>query len=55
MGKHDKFGHLMHLTKQMRFKQSKPSNAITNQTSTAPQNPHIGTNAQNNYRQMRGE
>ena len=49
MGKHDKLGHTIHISKATKFKQAKP-NAITDQTSDAPQKPAQGTLAQNMYK-----
>jgi hypothetical protein len=48
MGKHDAYGHTLHISKKQRFNQPKPPN--TNQKSTAPQLPAPGTNAYNQFR-----
>lgn len=50
MGKHDRVGHELHPSKQVRFKQPKPSTTINDHTVSAPQNPHIGSNEKNQYR-----
>jgi hypothetical protein len=49
MGKHDTFGHHVHVPKKQRFKAAKP-NAILRQTTDAPQKPKPGTDAYNMYR-----
>lgn len=50
MGKHDKTGHLLHISKEARFKQNKPALSNDPKLKTAPQQPHVGTNSLNHYR-----
>ena len=46
MGRHDETSHNLHIPKQLKFKQPKPS-VPTNITPNAPQEPIIGTNSKN--------
>jgi hypothetical protein len=49
MGKHDEKSHNLHVSKEVKFKQTKPS-VPTNISPNAPQEPPIGTNAKNQFR-----
>lgn len=49
MGKHDEKSHNLHIPKNVKFKQPKPS-VPTNISLGAPQEPPIGTNAKNQFR-----
>lgn len=50
MGKHDKQGHQLHITKRLKFKEPTPALSETPKTHNAPQEPKPGINAKNQYR-----
>jgi hypothetical protein len=50
MGKHDDRGHQLHISKNMKFKQPRPSLPMSPKTLHAPQEPKPGTTAHNQFR-----
>lgn len=49
MDRHDELSHTLHIPKQLKFKQPKPS-VPTNITPGASQEPAVGTNSKNQFR-----
>ena len=50
MGKHDEQSHLLHIKKNLKFKQAAPKLPINPNTARAPQQPRAGQSGYNLFR-----
>lgn len=50
MGRHDYRSHKLHVTKQQKFRITRPGGVEQNEIQRAPQAPRQGTSAQNQFK-----